>query len=227
MKADYWANDVLYTYKKKKSMPNSQSQLAVIEGKWSKRTNISVKGLFDILSDINFKTPHAYTYEMFCDSTSFNNITNRMGANSDIRYLYIGAHGNQNLISGSGGDISKIQLKNALVKLNNGAMEGLFLGSCLFGHEENGSFLLNPPNNNNPPIKWIAGYTESIDWIDSSVLDLLFWNKFFYSDGTPVERIRSVAKQIKQLVPGLIDELGFRIYIRKKGPSGDIKNLLE
>jgi len=160
-------------------MPKPKSQLAVLEGKWSEQTNISVKGLFDILSDINFKTPHSYIYEMFCDAAALNNIVSRMGDNNDIRYLYIGAHGNQTSISGSGGNISRVQLRNTLIKLNAGTMEGLFLGSCLFGDKKNSRFLLNPPNNNNPPIKWVAGYTKNIDWIDSSVLDMLFWNKFF------------------------------------------------
>ena len=134
-------------------MSNSKSQLAVIEGKWSNKTNISVKGLFDVLSDINFTTPHAYIYEMFCDASAFNNIVRRMGKEENIKFIYIGAHGNQKLISGSGGYVSRVQLKNSLVQLNTGAIEGIFLGSCLFGHVENGSFLLNPPNDTNPPIK--------------------------------------------------------------------------
>jgi hypothetical protein len=204
------------------------SKLAVIEGKWSDRTNISVKGLFDILSDINFKTPHAYVYEMFCNSASLKNIVSRMGRNPSIRYLYIGAHGSDNAIGCSGGKVTRRQLKHALSALNAGAVEGLFLGSCLFGHEENGDFLLNPPNSQNPPIKWVAGYNKSIDWIDSSVLDLLFWNKFFESDATtPVERIEATGKAIKKLAPGLIKELGFSVYKRARGPGGGIRSLLE
>lgn len=204
------------------------SKLAVIEGKWSNRTNISVKGLFDILSDINFKTPHAYVYEMFCNSASLSNIVSRMGKNSSIRYLYIGAHGSDNAISCSGGKVTRAQLKHGLSTLNAGAVEGLFLGSCLFGHKENGDFLLNPPSSDNPPIKWVAGYTESIDWIDSSVLDLLFWNKFFESNTTtPVEHIEATCKAIKELAPGLINKLGFSVYARKKGPRGGIRSLLE
>ncbi len=204
-----------------------ESKLAVIEGKWDNKMNISVKGLFDILSDINFDTPHAYIYEMFCDANALTNIINRMATDKDIKYLYIGAHGNQSSIRGSGGDVSRTKLRNILANLNIGTMEGLFLGSCLFGHEDNGDFLLNPRGIRNPPIKWIAGYTKSINWIDSSALDILFWNKFFSFPGPAIHRIESTALATQRLAPGLVVELGFCVYTKKKGPNGGIKNLLE
>ena len=209
-------------------MTKTKSQLAVIEGKWEKRSNISIKGLFDILSDIYFDSPHSYIYEMFCDAAALNNIIKQMGEDKQVRYIYVGCHGSLDSISGSGGKVSKTQLKNTLVRLsgNGSIIEGIFLGTCFFGQQENAEFLLIPPKNNNPPIKWVAGYTESIDWIDSSVLDLLFWKKFFESSGTPVERIRYAAQEIKRAASGLIEELGFCIYVRKKGPGGGVKNLL-
>jgi hypothetical protein len=205
-----------------------KSQLAVVEGKWQKRANVSVRSLFDILADINFGTPHAYIYEMFCDAHALSNIISRMGSDDQVRYLYIGAHGSITSVSGSGGDVSRTKLKNSLVSLltNNHIIEGLFLGTCFFGNEENASFLLTPRNNPNPPIKWVAGYSTSIDWIDSSVLDLLFWNKFFAADGTPVERISSVAEQLLDLAPGLVRDLGFCIYARRRGRNGGIRNLM-
>lgn len=63
--------------------------------------------------------------------------------------------------------------------------------------------------------------------MESSVLDMLFWNKFFRSAGTPIERIEGVASELKVLVPGLISELGFCIYRRKKGKCGGVVNMLE
>ena len=211
--------------RKKKS-----SGLAVVEGKWSAQTNVSVKGLFDILSDINFDTPHAYLFEMFCDASSLDNIVGRMGKDSSVRYLYIGAHGTDDGIEGSGGKVSRTKLRNSLSKLASGSLEGLFLGTCSFGQDWNAEYLLSPPSIPNPPIKWVAGYTEYIDWIDSSVLDLLFWNTILdrrFARETPVERIRLAAEEILKLAPGLVEELGFCVYIRKKGPGGGILNLLQ
>jgi hypothetical protein len=210
-------------------MAKIKSQLAVVEGKWGKRTNVSVRSLFDVLTDINFGTPHAYVYEMFCDADALNNIIARMGADEQVRYLYIGAHGSDNSISGSGGPVSRARLKNSLVKLlNNGhVIDGVFLGTCFLGNEENAEFLLTPPSDPNPPVKWVAGYTTCIDWIDSSVLDLLFWNKFFESDGTPVERIEETAQEVKKMAPGLASALGFCIYTRKRGPGRGVKNLMD
>jgi hypothetical protein len=210
-------------------MTKTESQLAVVEGKWDKRTNVSVRSLFDVLTDINFGTPHAYIYEMFCDGHSLSNIIARMGADKQVRYLYIGAHGSNGSIFGSGGSVSKTKLKNSLVKLlhNGHAIEGIFLGTCFFSTEDNVEFLLIPPNDPNPPVKWVAGYTTCIDWIDSSVLDMLFWNKLFGSSGTPIERIEETAREVKRLASGLVSDLGFCIYTKKKGPGGGIKNLMD
>lgn len=209
-------------------MAQIKSQLAVVEGKWGAKTNVSVRSLFDVLVDINFKTPHAYVYEMFCDAHALDNIIARMGNDEHVRYLYIGAHGSGRSISGSGGTVSRAQLKNSLVRLlsNGQTIEGIFLGTCFFGNEENAAFVLNPNNDPHPPIKWVAGYRESIDWIDSSVLDLLFWNKFFSSNGTPIQRIEQTAQQILKAAPGLVRDLGFCIYRRKRGPNGGIRDLM-
>ena len=202
-----------------------KSRLAVIEGKWGKNTNVSVKALFDVLSDINFDTPHAYAYEMFCDAASLDNIISRMGANKSIKYLYIGAHGENDAISAPGGKIKRTKLKNSLLKLREGSMEGLFLGSCLFGSAANMRHILCPPLGANPPVKWVAGYTEKIDWVQSSVLDLLFWKLIFENPAAPTIQIERVAERLRDLEPGLVTELGFCIYVRSTASKG-VRNLL-
>jgi hypothetical protein len=204
-----------------------KSALAVLEGKWSPKTNISVKSLFDLLSDLNFVSQHEYLYEMFCDDASLENIVGRMGRARDVKFLYVGAHGTKGSLQASGGNITRTRLRNILGSLGASSIEGVFLGSCLFGKPENAEFLLSPPKGASAPIKWLAGYTTEVDWIDSSVMDMLFWNKFFRSSGTPIERIESVSSELKVLVPGLIEDLGFCIYRKKKGVGGGVVNTLE
>lgn len=207
-------------------MTVSKSSLAVIEGKWSSRKNLSVKLLFDLLSDLNFDNPHEYYYEMFCDDRSLENVVSRMGQTRGVRYLYLGAHGTNGYIDAAGGKVGRSRLRNILRGLGGRGIDGAFIGSCLFGREQNAEFLLVPGNGDTLPIKWLAGYTTEIDWIDSSVLDMLFWNKYFCYEGTPNERIERVASDLRRLVPGLIHELGFCIYRRKLGGSRGVVNIL-
>lgn len=207
-------------------MAIKKSGIAVIEGKWSSKTNISVKSLFDLLSDLNFDNPHEYHYEMFCDDRSLENIIERMGSARGIRYLYLGAHGSDDYINAVGGQVSRARLKNILGRLGGKGIDGAFIGSCLFGREENAEYLFLPGKGRPAPMKWLAGYTTEIDWIDSSVLDLLFWNKYFSYGGSPLERIEKVAKELTSLVPGLIRELGFCIYRRKHLSPNVVVNIL-
>ena len=71
---------------------------------------------------------------------------------------------------------------------------------------------------------WLAGYKE-IDWIASSALDVLFFNKLIAKRGTELRKIQRVADYLVAIAPGLVRELGFGIYVRKPGTGGS-KNLL-
>ena len=204
-----------------------QKSLAVLEGKWSPKTNISVKSLFDLLSDLNFSSPHEYLYEMFCDDRSLENIIGRMGRARKVKFIYVGAHGTNGSLHAPGGQVTRARLRNILGTLGPSSIQGLFLGSCLFAQPSNASFLLSPPKGASAPLKWLAGYTTEVDWIDSSVLDLLFWNKFLNAGGSPIRKIESVSADLKRLVPGLIKDLGFCIYKKKKGAGGGVVNILE
>ncbi|MFZ4580316.1 MAG: hypothetical protein ACOYOB_18185, partial [Myxococcota bacterium] len=101
-----------------------------------------------------------------------------------------------------------------------GTIDGLYLGTCLFGDEFNADYLLNPPKQRDkPPLRWVAGYETSVDWIDSSALDLLFWNTMLAQpeSSTSIERIRATAAVLARQAPGLVVDLGFQIYIRHRG----------
>jgi len=205
-------------------MNKKSLQLGVIEGKWKKDTNLSVKNLFDLLSDIHHNTPHGYAYEMFCNASSLKDIISRMGKTRNLKYIYIGAHGNDDCIAAAGENIRRTAIRNELKQLSSGAIEGLFFGSCLFGNEDNASFLLG--SDEKTPIKWVAGYTTAVDWMESSALDILFWSTFYGMAGTPIKRIEDTTEHVSQMANGLIKKLGFQIYVRKKGKTAGLKNLL-
>lgn len=65
--------------------------LAVIESRWWRQGNSSVRGLFDVLADIHEDNPASYHYEMFNNRASLNEIVRRAARRHDN--IYIGAHG--------------------------------------------------------------------------------------------------------------------------------------
>lgn len=89
--------------------------LAVLEGHWFAGKNVSVKGVFELLSDIHFDTTHGFHYEMFNNGEAFKEIVTRLGACPGIHNLYITSHGTSGgIIGGNGEEISRVVIRNAL-----------------------------------------------------------------------------------------------------------------
>jgi hypothetical protein len=190
-------------------MPN---ELLLAEGHWTTNANYSVKALFDMLSDILHKTTHAYKYVNFADEPSFTAQLQAM-ANGGHKYLYIGAHGGPDGIEGTrcSSRITKTILQNRLTNFN-----GLYLGVCEFGSHETLTELVNRV----PGLVWCSGYRKSVNYADSCILDLAFWNEFQKADNssppfsTPQHLILQVAKEVQRKYSSLILELGFNIAVR-------------
>jgi hypothetical protein len=204
------------------------SGLVVLEGRWFRQYNTSVKSLFDVLADINFDSPHAYYYETFANAESLDAIIkNVCGPRKRKKYLYVGAHGNENYIHGSAKEISRVQFRNSLGATGN-SICGIFIGSCLFGSTRNAEFLFNPNNPMPNHIKWVAGYERSVDWIESTVLDLLFWNTLFSYDPnkcTELEMIEYTCQEMSEQAHGLIKKLKFQVFCRTRGASDELRKL--
>jgi hypothetical protein len=185
-------------------------KLAVIEGKWFKRHNTSVRGMFDLLSDICCESPHHYHYEMFNDGRAFREILLRLSASDGIHNIYVAGHGDKSSIAGSNSEpISKTIIKNAIAEAaeNHGRLDSIYFGSCLFGSINVLQELITAGTR----IRWVAGYENEIDFIDSSSFDWLFWNFYVRTEGTALERIAETVNQLQKDASGLINRLGFRV----------------
>ena len=191
--------------------------LAVIEGRWWEQSNVSVRGLFDTLAGIYYSNPFAYHYEMFSSADSLRDVIRRVAHDSGISNIYVGAHGSDTEIYGPGDErISRTFIGNTLEKIHAKALHGLFFGCCGFGNQiEN---LLNRTN-----LTWIAGYTEYIDWIHASAMDLCFWNAYYQSSvpkqTSKMERAYQMGillNVLKLRVPYLFSELGFQVAVSPK-----------
>lgn len=212
-------------------MASNKLRLAVIEGRWWEDYNTSVRSLFDVLSDILIRTPHGYHYEMFNNKDGFRDVVQRIGGKWGFHYLYVAAHGFSDGILGSDGElIQRTVIRNVLRRVcqtEGSKIVGVFFGSCDFITEENAGFLFDPEEGGIPSIKWIAGYSTPVHWLDSFVVDLFFWNKYFRRrNGTDLEKIEHVAKAFTTMMPGAAEKLGFNIYVRRQGPSGGVRPIL-
>lgn len=208
------------------------TKIAVLESKWWPRKNTSVRGLFDVLSEIHCNNGHGYHYEMFMTNDAVKEALQRVPKYKNIKYLSIACHGDQR-----GLDISEYAKKQkftagkvgvALGK-SNSSLTGLHLGCCDFGTEKTAQLIFSK----GAKLRWIAGYSTEASWIQSSALDLMFFDMLLLEDRnnkakrTPAKKIEFVANSLRESCGGLIDYLGFGIYVRKRGKSGGVRNLLE
>jgi len=192
---------------------NNKTKLAVVEGKWFKNKNTSVRSLFDLISDINFDSCHEYHYEMFNNGDALKEIAERLGSTNNVYNIYIAAHGNCGAICGSNEEeVSLAKVRNVIKNITDarGKMHSIYFGSCNFGSYANLKSLLIKGHNNQ--IRWIAGYTESVDFVKSTVLDALFWNLYISNDAsTPLQKIKEVCDTLLDEAPGLVKDLGFKV----------------
>lgn len=196
--------------------------LAVIESRWWKNGNDSVRPLFETLAGIVEGNPHSVRYDMFAEETSLTNIISDLEEDGSYHSIYIGAHGNDGAISGLGDvRISRTKLRN-IFNYSNFAehISGLYFGSCLISNQQNASFWL--PGNPTTGLKWVGGYTKSVNWIDSSAIDMIFWSKYLHERRTnrsrkrgqksDLEMVKHAASEMKKLMPTIFNEMGFNIY---------------
>ena len=202
--------------------------IAVIESRWWDDKNISVRGLFDLVSDISCGTPHGYHYEMVGSEYAVKEAIPRIAANRKCKVLCLATHANDDGLELHNRDrLSRAELRNLLIKIEDqdgSVLNGLYLSSCMMGTEKLANFIFAKK----VCLSWIAGYDKEVDFVDSAALDLLFfreWSKTHRLD-SPNKRIQQVAERLQQTVGGLMTELGFGIYSRKQGAERGAKNLV-
>lgn len=201
------------------------TRIAVIESKWFTKQNVSVRGLFDLISDLHYDTPHNYHYEMAMSAAAMKEALPRIGALKGCSYLYIASHGDVDGVHLYNGDIIKLpDFRKLLCRVREtpgSKLTGLHLGSCFVGSLEMAEYLYKKDIG----LRWVAGYNKKINWISSSALDMLFFSELVAKgSGSSLGLIKHVAERIRVGSPGLVDELGFGIFVKGKG--GKVINLL-
>ncbi len=222
-------------------------ELAVVEARWWKDGNDSVRPLFDTLAGMHHDNPFHYHYEMFADEHSFCALVKRLGRTKGIHYLHVASHGSKDgkALLGApdlnpktkrweSAKISRTKVKNAIVGATadpGSSFTGIYFGSCYFGNPEVSDYLFS---SDATKLRWIAGYQKTVNWVDAAILEMFFWDQFRYFETRgreeivpPIERVVKVAEQVKSLMSGLRERLAFDIYVRKKGAGGGVKGIIK
>jgi hypothetical protein len=203
--------------------------LAVIESRWWGKGNDSVRPLFETLAGIVEGNPHSVRYDMFAEEWSLGAAVEDVCKDRGYHSIYIGAHGDDSSIAGLGdAEISRVKLRNMLRSYNaRKSVAGLYFGSCLIGTEKNAAFWLSEKPTTG--LQWVGGYKTSVDWIDSSAIDMIFWSKYLHerqrnrsrknNKKTEIQMVKVAASEMKALMPTIFNQMGFNIYHLDSGGS--------
>lgn len=210
-------------------MAVDHTHIALLESRWRDDSNITMRNLFELIADIATNNPNSFHYEMANTVEAVKEAIPRIASYRKCRYLCIGTHGDDGgLQFGKDHKLTRTELRNILksIEVTDGSrLDGIYLSSCAFGTQKLANFLFEPAIR---PV-WIAGYAEYVNWIESSALDLLFFNELMRYEGTtdsPLQLIEKVAEKLLKTAPDLVRHLGFGIYRRKRGNGGGAQNIL-
>ena len=201
----------------------SRTGLAIVECRWWTRGNDSVRPLFETLAGIVEDNPHAVRYDMFADRSSLESVFAQVASVGDYHSIYVASHGNEQHL-GALGDalISRTELRNSVRATNTKAhIKGIYFGSCLIANRANAEFLLK---DRGTKLLWVAGYAKTVDWVDSSAIDMIFWSKYLHArkankskkgpkaEKSEVQMMLNSSKKMRDLVPNVFTQMGFNIY---------------
>ena len=181
--------------------------ILVLESAWDSDT-VKSKSVWPFIKEFaNVWGIDAY-HQIFTDKKSFEHWIETYDAESfsGPKMLYIASHGSNKRICGLTSDINAISLDLALAACES--IQHVHFGSCWYGNDENLELLLKLGDS----FKTVTGYSESVDWIDSTLADILLWNKIIgKADGA---RSHTVVKEFINKNPDLYENLGFNFYYK-------------
>jgi len=195
-----------------------QIDLAVLETtEWyTKDRTLTVRPLFQMLTQIIYDNPNWFHYATFMGSASFVEALENLVHKDGVNYIYIGAHGQDDKIqSFLPGDRhpNKTTWERCFSK---GALRGIFLGGCEMNFLAHGISCYLTRDTHNPP-PWVAGYWKTVDWVDASMLDLAFLREAVNPKVKSEKAIRAVLESLQRRGYGeMMDALGFTVYIGGK-----------
>jgi len=183
-----------------------------------------VRPLFEALSGIHYDNPSAHFYDMFSEKKSLDAVLDARCMDQQTEVIYLAAHGDATRIGGAPGhDLSRTELRNIIERRNiTLQLKGLYLGTCLTGNKDMGKFFLEYAPTN---LEWLAGYGESVDWVDGSAIDMVFFSKLTEEYLKNAKRKKGkksartmahlAAGELLKLIPGAHAKYGFNLFMHE------------
>lgn len=201
----------------------NHAPVSIIETRWWQQGNHSVKPIFEAVAALNFNNPSAFLYDMFSDRSSLKTIITQRCADKTTTVIYLATHGNaeataigQNIQE----PISRTEFKNIVCSANKGKqVKGLFLGTCYTAQNGTIKFILQSGKTN---LSWVAGYSEEVDWIEGSAIDMIFFNHLTneylknksrkQAKKTDAQIAKMAATETIKVIPAAHSKYGFNLY---------------
>jgi hypothetical protein len=183
----------------------------VLESSWDDKNPLENSSVWPFVSEFAKQRRINAYYQVFTDRKSFCHWVNEFNkkANS-ASLLYIASHGGTGVLYGVNGGIKRTSIINAIKKARN--LKYVHFGSCLFGNRDNLESILKKSKH----IQWAAGYNKSVDWITSTLFDILLWGRITVrEDHEKGQKTHTIVNHIaEKQAAGLFTELGFEYVYR-------------
>lgn len=198
--------------------------ISVVESRWWDKGNHSVKSLLEAVASIHYENPSAFYYDMFAEKHSLSQTLNTRCSDKVTEVIYLASHGNKDHIGPTSDTaISRTEFRNLLISHNTSAqVKGLFLGTCLTGNVDFAKFFIEEGRTK---LEWIAGYKSSVDWVDGSAIDMVFFSKLaaLYVKNKRKKKKKESARgmaheaasELVKLIPGAHSHYGFNIFFHE------------
>ncbi len=138
------------------------------------------------------------------------------------RVVYVAGHGTAGRLGGLPDESQAMNFQTFSTMLKRtGGIDGVHLGCCQIGNHRNVDLLLRPDRRRRwaVPCRWVAGYRENIDWLDSMFVDLLFW-RFLLQDP------RRDPWRGHEDLPAISTRTGTSFAVFGNGPRGMLRDFL-
>jgi hypothetical protein len=224
--------------KRNQTKTDKRYVVRVLESQWDARHEQSIRPFFEELrrgrrlyskgpykrdrSSTKIESDPLFDYYVFNGTGNLNTLVRQRftGLGARRKIVYIASHGTIKTINTlTDEDIRRSKLRNAF---RDSKINGIIFGSCLFGNKSNAEFFLE-----NRRVQWVAGYDKSVDWLASTISDLLFIRILldgWFKIGEKRERkihipdVQAAAHCLYRTFP-IAKELGFNVFYLKKGPG--------
>lgn len=188
--------------------------IMVLEVPWDRNAVDSIS-VWPFVSEFARACKTRAYYRTFSDSPSFRHWVERfdkerLPGGKGGKLLYVAAHGDKGRIAGLRKRINCRTIVNSCAAAKS--IGFVHFGSCFFGNEQNLDLLLKSAKK----LVWVAGYEKDVDWVDSTLFDLMLWGRIKMRDSASKgKQFQTIAEEFCEELEGLAVNLGFRFHYRR------------